>query len=151
MKSTNDLLCLDRKDIFGSPVDFNIHGSEKYGVVREINIIYRPCIPRTHGDTCVIKDAHNQTQLAQQLENSKKYVGVGRLTLIMNKQVFKHEKFGDEAIENQSFIVHQQFTAETPQFANIDIKIDEVHDQGTFENLFWPKKSKLLRPHLNHN
>ena len=59
MKSTNDLLCLDRKDIFGSPVDFNIHGSEKYGVVREINIIYRPCIPRTHGDTCVIKDAHN--------------------------------------------------------------------------------------------
>lgn len=38
-------MCLDREDAFGNPVDFSIYGNWHFDIVRDLNIIYRPCSP----------------------------------------------------------------------------------------------------------
>ena len=63
LKESNDLYCLDKTDPFGNPHDLNLYGSYKYGVTREISLLYRPCIPTTRTNTtenkCLIDDVKN--------------------------------------------------------------------------------------------
>ena len=41
-----DLLCIDKKDRFGNDLNLTIYGSENLGIWRNLDIIYRPCVPR---------------------------------------------------------------------------------------------------------
>ncbi len=77
--------------MFGNPHDFLLHGDGRASVVRNLIIMYRPCIPRQRTtenkdrEKCLVNDVSNKEELDAMLAKSINYVGEAQIDLLYNQ------------------------------------------------------------------
>jgi hypothetical protein len=110
LKKKNALLCLDKLDNKGKPLDdLNVYGV--FGNSRSIEITVMPCNPKELTEEnkhlekteCLVKmdgtKSENEAALAKKFQESKKYLGRPAINIVGNNQRLDLEKFVADGVD----------------------------------------------------
>jgi hypothetical protein len=110
LKRKNALLCLDKLDNKGKPLDLNLYGvfGNSY---HSIEINFMPCNPKELTEEnkhlekteCLVKmdgtESENEAALAEKFKESKKYLGRPAISIVGNNQRLNLEKFVSDGVD----------------------------------------------------
>lgn len=120
LKESGALLCLDKLDVNGDPLNTLLYGRDDISTYRRMDFLYVPCLTyklmtlsdknREETECYATMDDSYEVQ-QEKLQETIKYLKKPDLQLIYNSERINTEKFNGEAIVKESLIVNRMFNA----------------------------------------
>ena len=96
------MFCMDDVDKNGKFINKKLFGTYEYGPHRHIEIIFKPCVPRSRAfsneTACIMDNYQNETALEKRLSDTKKWLQDPELILVYNEQTPALQHFDEQEI-----------------------------------------------------